>query len=354
MIEAPCAWNITRGDSRIVLGIADTEFDINHQDLIFKINSTTGPSSAGDHHGTHVSGVAACHTNNGIGIASIGYNSRLRLRRIPHTISPGFGTWAHSSDIRDAIWELHLNNVRIINVSWGGTGLEPAAAQEIVNNGASLVVSAGNSVNAEFHTGIANIPGVIMVSSVNQNNMAGPTNHARNQWVDLCAPGINVASTAPNNNYSGASGTSFAAPLVAGTIGLMRALNPCLTPPQIETIIKGTTDPIADRLSFPGLIGTGRLNAFRAVQETLIQGTLFQQNRLATGTTKYPTGNTTLWGNTSLVAGRSVTTGTIGNVIIPSGSNVKYEANVSVDLHDGFEVMTGSTFEINVRSSTCY
>ena len=114
LIEAPCAWNITRGDSRIVLGIADTEFDINHQDLIFKINSTTGPSSAGDHHGTHVSGVAACHTNNGIGIASIGYNSRLRLRRIPHTISPGFGTWAHSSDIRDAIWELHLNNVRII------------------------------------------------------------------------------------------------------------------------------------------------------------------------------------------------------------------------------------------------
>ena len=90
------------------------------------------------------------------------------------------------------------------------------------------------------------------------------------------------------------------------------------------------------------------------MQETLIQGTLFQQNRLATGTTKYPTGNTTLWGNTSLVAGRSVTTGTIGNVIIPSGSNVKYEANVSVDLHDGFEVMTGSTFEINVRSSTCY
>ena len=40
LIEAPCAWNITRGDSRIVLGIADTEFDINHQDLIFKINST--------------------------------------------------------------------------------------------------------------------------------------------------------------------------------------------------------------------------------------------------------------------------------------------------------------------------
>ena len=353
LIEAPCAWDITRGDPRIEVGIADSDFDLNHEELVGKIAFIGGANSAGNPHGTYVAGAAVCNTNNNRGIAAIGYNSRVALCRIPHTTING-QAWANFTDIASAIWTLHQRNTRIINISFHGTGLDPVAAQTIVDAGNTIVTIAGNDVGNTSSIEIAPIPGVILVSGVNANNQIGPTGFARNQWVEIVAPSIGVGTLNTGNSYIDASGTSLAAPIVAGTIGLMRAINPCLTPPQIETILKNTCDPLADGSTYPGLFGSGRVNAFSAVQQTLIQGTLFQQNRLATGTTKYPTGNTTLWGNTRIVAGRSVTTGTIGNVVIPNGSNVKYEANVSVDLHDGFEVMTGSTFEINVRSSTCY
>ena len=82
---------------------------------------------------------------------------------------------------------LYQDSVPIINVSWTGTGLSAIAAEEITNNGTTLVLGAGNSPTGSNHSHIANIPGVILVSGVDKDGYHAPTNHRHNQWVDLCA-----------------------------------------------------------------------------------------------------------------------------------------------------------------------
>ncbi len=139
----------------------------------------------------------------------------------------------------------------------------------MTNNGVVLIVAAGNDTLAPYHSIYANIPGVINVSGVWPDNHHDGTGFAHNQWVDICAMGRRMSICMPGNNYGIGSGTSFAAPQVAGTVALMLSVNPNLTPAQIEEIIKSTADPIADGDQFVGLLGAGRLNAYRAVQAVL-------------------------------------------------------------------------------------
>lgn len=204
----------------------------------------SGPSSAGNPHGTHVSSIAAAKTNNYLGMASVGYNSRIAAHRIYHDSS----TSTSSSNIRDAIWNLYQMGIPVINVSWTGTGLDPLAAKEITENGTTLVLAGGNTPTSQLHTGIADIPGVIVVGSVDKNTMSGQTDNARNQWIDICAPGKDILFASENNTYIvyPLGATSASAPFVSGTIALMLSINPNLMPVEIEEILKSTAKPIAD------------------------------------------------------------------------------------------------------------
>ncbi|MBX2909999.1 MAG: S8 family serine peptidase [Chitinophagales bacterium] len=300
MIEGPCAYSVTTGSPNIKIGIVDTEFDLNHEDLSSQVQSVWGVQNTGCHHGTIVTGCAAAATNNGKGIMGIGYNSKIKAYCV------GNGC---SGDPWPGIWQAYLDGCKIINVSWSGIGSYPSflAVQEIVSNGTVLVTSAGNSTASTAHSIYANIPGVINVSSVNKNNSNGPTGHAQNQWVDLCAPGFAISSTYnPNlsggNKYGGGWGTSFAAPYVSGTAALIFAVNPCLRPTDVESIIKATTDSIADGNQFLGLLGTGRLNSYKAV---LLAQTYGNTIPLITSNTtwitdKYIKGDVTIDGGSTL------------------------------------------------------
>ncbi len=270
MIDAPCAFTVTTGSSNIKIGIVDTEFDLTHEDLSSQIVSTWGTQNTACHHGTIVSGCAAAATNNGKGIMGVGYNSKIR----------GYCTGSGcSGNPWPGIWQAYLDGCRVINVSWSGIGSYPSilAVQEITRGGAVIVTGAGNSPGANAHSAYATIPGVINVSSVNKDNMHGPSGHAHNTWVDVCAPGVAIASTynhiLTSNSYGAGWGTSFAAPYVSGTAALVLAVNPCLRPADVEAIIKASTDPIADAASFPGTVGTGRLNAYKAVLLAQTYGT---------------------------------------------------------------------------------
>ena len=261
LVDANCAWSITTGDSNILIGIADTEFEEQHEDLVNQIDRISGPHSGYHYHGTRVYGVAGSQTNNSLGIAGIGYNCRGALERINHS------AWgmAWSGDIERAIWNLYLDSVPIINVSWTGTGLDPIAAKEIVEHSV-IVLGAGNSPNGNNHSAIADIPGVILVSGVDHTGAHGPTGHRHNQWVDLCAQSTNVTTTDTSNGYTGDWGTSFAAPMVSGTVGLMLSVNDCLSPRQVEDILESTANPILDAANYPNQVGSGYLNAYRAVK----------------------------------------------------------------------------------------
>lgn len=263
LINANAAWDITKGDSSIKIGITDQNFFVNHEELVGKVRNYDATNMAVRTHGTAVAIIAAGNTNNGIGKSSIGYNSSLGLYRM------------NFNDV------LAASNAgcKVVNLSWASScSFNPyaqAAINEVYNNGTFIVASAGNGTTCN---GAANLVypaaynNVFSVSSVgSQNNhervIGNPaTTHQHNAAVDLCAPGYDVAlSTAPGS-YSYNSGTSFAAPYVTGTVSLMLAANPCLKNNEIELILKQTAFNLdAINPNYVGLLGAGRLNAAAAV-----------------------------------------------------------------------------------------
>jgi hypothetical protein len=275
MIQANCAWSITTGNPSVPIGIVDSEFDLSHPDLAGEVNLVWDPNSSvsSTPHGTSTSGIMTGKTNNNIGLASIGYNTKAKGYRVPQSL---FYVAYPTPHMWNAVWKAYLDGNKIINISWVSVGSYPDtyspqsvhdAVQEMIDNGVSLVCAAGNSTTSISHQDIADIPGVVIVSSVDQNNNHGPTGHAHNNFLDICAPGYNVPILKPvaNGSYGIDNGTSYAAPIVSGVLGLMLSVNPSLSPIQRENIIKVTADPINDAASFPGLLGAGRINAYKAL-----------------------------------------------------------------------------------------
>lgn len=221
MIEAQCAWTITTGND-IEVAIIDSDIDTTHEDLenqmirVWGIAQNPNPLT---YHGMGVAGLVAAETNNGLGVASIGYNTKLSFYKAGSNV----GVWARA-------WMAYQDGARIINISYGATGALPTilALNEMVNNGTVITLGAGNIPTATWHSAYSFIDGVINVSGVGPDNKHGPTNRAHNPYVDLCAPSENVSTTDDSNSYQGGWGTSFAAPQVAGTVSLMRSVNPCL------------------------------------------------------------------------------------------------------------------------------
>jgi subtilisin family serine protease len=256
LLDAQCAWNITTGNSNISVGVIDTEFDVDHEDLENQIISVDGTQTYFQDHGTLVSSCVAAETNNNKGIAAIGYNTKIK------------GYCANSQTLWNQIWKAYQDNVDVINVSWTGIGAYPniLAVEEIVDNGTVLIVAAGNSPNATCHSAYADVSGVINVSGVDHNNYHQPTGHAHNEWVDVCVMSTNVSVCKPNNSYGGGWGTSFAAPQVSGVVSLMLSIMPCLTPEEIENILKFNAVPIEDGGNYPNELGAGRVDAYRLLK----------------------------------------------------------------------------------------
>ena len=348
LLDAQCAWTITKGDPNIIVAVIDTEFETTHEDLTNKFIGIVGTQTDPTNHGTAVSGCVTAETNNNKGIAGIGYNTRVK------------GYHTSGSDLWNKIWQAYQEGIKIINVSWTGIGSYPnlLAVQEMTNNGVVLVVGAGNiPSHVGSHQAYANIPGVINVSGVDSKNThSGVLNSfgINNQWVDVCTLSSNVAVCTPGNTYSSGYGTSFAAPQVAGVVALIRSINGNLSPAEIENIIKSTTDSIADAHLFPGLIGTGRVNAYKAVQAacTPMPTTFNFTNQPPVTVDKTVTyckninvQNITVTNGAKLTiqAGGSII---VQGVTVNNNSKIILDANGEVNIISDFDVQIGSEFEI--------
>ncbi len=282
LIQARCAWSITTGNPNIVIGVVDDGFQTNHPDLAGKFVSVSGgitPTIC--QHGTKVVGALAANTNNGIGVGAIGRNIKMagfKVENLYYNASGG----SCSGSVFPGLWSAYQAGMKVINISWSQIiGIPPCTPpctqptivdliKEITENGTTIVLSAGNDnliKNDNKHSQYANIPGVINVAAVNENDSHEGNTYAQNIWVDLLAPGLRVPTTAETSTYSLGNDTSFAALMVAGTIGLMLSVNPCLSPPEIEEILKATCDVPNDSQSWldQGRSGSGRLNAYKAV-----------------------------------------------------------------------------------------
>ncbi|WP_221290959.1 S8 family peptidase [Xanthomonas campestris pv. campestris] len=246
-------------------------------------------------HGTHVAGIVAAVGNDAAGVVGTAFNAKL----LPLRVLGKCG--GYMSDIADAIvWAsggkvtgvpANPNPATVINLSLGGYGscstIIGNAITGAVTRGTAVVVAAGNS-NMDVATSMpANCANVIAVAATTS---AGAKASFSNfgKGVDIAAPGqaiistLNSGTTVPANPaYAVYSGTSMAAPHVAGVVALMQsvALNP-LTPATVEALLKSSARPLPVACA-PGC-GAGLVNADGAVA-AVINATLLTSNAVRTG-----------------------------------------------------------------------
>jgi subtilisin family serine protease len=218
-------------------------------------------------HGTLMGGYASATTNNNIGIASISWNLK---------IMPIQGGWqSNILQAYNAMIYAAENGADVITNSWGHYDFYSQAHFEAVTYARSLgsIIVGGAANSNQFRIMYpAAYPGVIGVAAL--NHLDGKASYSNfGPHIDICAPGGDggypLLTTAVNNSYASAMGTSCATPIVAGLLGLVKSYHPDWTSDQVITQVLGTADTI-DYLNpgYENQLGAGRINAYRALTET--------------------------------------------------------------------------------------
>ncbi len=288
-IQAPTAWDTSKGSNNVTVAVLDSGIDYNHPDLSdhiikgkdFSNNDDDPMDTCG--HGTHVAGIIGAVTNNSVGVAGVNWDVKILAIKVmdqildPSTGRTECGTQDDSTILR-GIQSAADNNAKVINMSLGGSGACPASYQQAIDyarsKGVSVVVAAGNSNIDASSESPANCNGVITVGASGPNderasysNFGSLVTIAAPGGVDTTATTCSAASaqmilsTYPDNKYACMNGTSMATPFVVGAAAILLSVNPNLTPDQIKQTLVNNADPISpDKPIGP------RLNLAKAVQ----------------------------------------------------------------------------------------
>lgn len=224
-INSVPGWNLTTGSSEVVIAVIDTGVALDHPDLVQKlvpgynfIRNNNNPQDDNGH-GTHVAGIAAAATNNGLGIAGVGYHTRIMPIKV---LDSGGG--GSTSDVAAGINFAVSNGAKVISMSLGGasgSSTMQSAVNAAWNSDVVLVGAAGNGGSAAktFPSAYDNV--IAVAASTPNDARADFSNYGF--WVDVAAPGSTIMSTALAGGYKLMSGTSMAAPHVAGLAALLWA-----------------------------------------------------------------------------------------------------------------------------------
>jgi thermitase len=257
------AWDVARGSSSQEIAVLDTGVDYAHPDLDGKtirgydfVDNDWYPMDLNGH-GTHVAGIAAAETNNGTGIAGTAPNTKILAVRVLDANGSG-----SLQDIADGIRYAADAGAEVINMSLGcncHTVTLEDAVNYAYNKGVVLVAAAGNdNVSTTFEP--ASYTNVIAVGAVDRyDRKASFSNYGT--WVDVVAPGVDIASTYPSNRYVYLSGTSMASPFVAGLAALLKGQGRSHV--QVRQAIEQTADPVSGTGSYSRY---GRINSNDAVR----------------------------------------------------------------------------------------
>lgn len=215
-------------------------------------------------HGTHVAGIIAANRGNGVGIEGVASNARIMvLRAVPNGDE-------RDKDVANAIRYAVDHGASIVNMSFGKyySG-EKSLVDEAVRYGMSkdvlFVHAAGNESKdrdqeltyptrkLEDGTQVSNWLEVGASSSSRNGKklIASFSNYGAGS-VDLFAPGEDIWSTIPNNEYGDASGTSMAAPVVSGVAAIIRGYFPELTAGEVREVLMATVEPYGKKVRVPG------------------------------------------------------------------------------------------------------
>ncbi|MFP3566701.1 S8 family serine peptidase [Paraburkholderia sp. SIMBA_030] len=225
-------------------------------------------------HGTHVAGIAAAQTNNGVGMAGVAPAAKVVPVRVMNACGTGY-----TSNIADGIvWAAggsipgvpaNAYPAKVINVSLGGAGYCETTLQNAidyaVSRGAIVTAAAGNDGISATNFSPANCRGVISVGATHRGGLRwvrsnfGPA-------VDVAAPGDSIWSAYNNGtaalgteSYSYMSGTSMAAPMVSGVAALVQSVaRTPLTSAEMRTLLAQSVQPFPngqpDRPVGPGIL----------------------------------------------------------------------------------------------------
>jgi subtilisin family serine protease len=274
-IDAAEAWDVTTGSSAVTVAIADDGVIFSQPDLAPNLRSTgydfiggdtdpTDPMSGSNPgHGTYVAGVVGAVGNNGYGVAGVNWNVGLEPIRVCSDLG------CPNSDLIDAIIYARNQGVPVFNASLGGTPFNQAVKDAIDSAPDVLFVFSAGNLGADLDaTGSYpcsyTSPNVICVAATDEFDQLWSHSNYGATSVDLAAPGVNVVSTNADyafNPIMNASGTSAAAPAVAGAAALLLSATPGASPAQLKATIFAGVDPLSS-LSGKTVTG-GRLNVDR-------------------------------------------------------------------------------------------
>jgi len=265
-IGAPQAWDVTTGSSDLTITIVDSGIDLDHPDLSGKIipgydylNGDWDPDD--DYgHGTHVAGIAAAWTNNGLGVAGVSWGARLMALKVLD--AGGSGTYA---DVASAVTYAANHGAKIINLSLGGDYDSQTLHDAVIyahNAGCVLAAATGNDGGSVVLYPAQYAEALAVAATGSTDQRAWFSNYGPE--VDVAAPGVGIYSTYLGGGYTSMDGTSMAAPHVAGLAALIWSEYPGYTNDQVEGRIERTALDLG-AAGWDRYYGYGRIDAQAAL-----------------------------------------------------------------------------------------
>lgn len=303
-IEAPRAWDESTGSSGVVIGVLDTGIYTAHPDLaprlwtnpnetvngidddsngyvddIHGLNTALNTSDPEDldGHGTHVSGIIAAAGDNGTGVSGVMWQGSLVVVSAATAKNTSFPREALIEGL-NYFYDLKTSgyNIRVVNCSYGSTSSstdERAAISRLNDVGVLVVVSAGNKGhqgNPTYYPASYDLPNVISVGATGRTKeLAYYSNYGDS--VDIAAPGgdVNVGGAAgqiystyspvDGADYAYLQGTSMAAPVVTGALGLLASKYPTLTAAELKSTLLSTADILSLNVNSGRFINLGAM-----------------------------------------------------------------------------------------------
>jgi len=258
-IEAPEAWQITRGEPSVIVAVLDTGINKDNPGLadrvVADVNFSDSPTSDDLYgHGTHMAGT----------IAAIAPDGQLMNVKV----AGDTGKCEPSVVARGILWAVK-HGAKVINMSLAMTAspdLE-SAVDYAWNQGAIVVAAAGNKGTSE-PSYPAYYVDCIAVAGINENNSLALLS-SYGDWVDVAAPGFNIYSELPHNEYGYKTGTSAAAAHVSGVAALVFSVARDVNGDgDVNDEVRWAIENSCTTVAGQG-VGHGLVNAFQAVTETI-------------------------------------------------------------------------------------
>lgn len=326
-VNLPQVWDTIKDIPEITIAILDSGVDYDHPDLVNNIwvntkeilnngkdddyngyiddvhgwdfvtkSSDPSPqfdtnySEAGMHHGTVVAGIAGASGNNGAGITGAAWKVKIMPLRVLNSLGEG-----NVKAVDDAVKYAIANGADVINMSFVGydySSILYNSLKQAYDKGIAIVAASGNTTDGNNGTDLDQIRMypicydvgkqdniIIGVSATNETDRKADFANYGSDCVDLSAPGVKFFSTQfydPSKTefqslYGGYwSGTSLAAPIVSGSIALIKSIKADLTISQLYDVIIENTDDISNlNPTYGNDLGSGRLNILKSLNSAL-------------------------------------------------------------------------------------